>query len=146
MQISQLPMVQIGKFLCLSDREFPEFFKTHPTLICRSIFNASRSLQTNRTCYLIALVCWAHFAQNSQIYWIAIIIFACLLSMLSRRQLWCIALTLKYSNDLHSTSQAIYVSCSHQTFYWPQWWEVCLKLWVNSSANLTRLFRLSYVP
>ena len=49
-------MVQIGKFLCLSDREFPEFFKTHPTLICRSIFNASRSLQTNRTCYLIALV------------------------------------------------------------------------------------------
>ena len=56
MQISRLPMVQIGKFQCLSHREFPEFFKTHPTLICRSIVQASRSLQTNRQCYLIALV------------------------------------------------------------------------------------------
>ena len=56
MQISQLPMVQIGKFQCLSHREFPEFFKTHPTLICRSIVQASRSLQTNRQCYSIALV------------------------------------------------------------------------------------------
>ena len=57
MQISQPPMVQIGKFQCLSNRAFPELFKTHPTLICRSIVQASRSLQTNRPCYLIALVC-----------------------------------------------------------------------------------------
>ena len=56
MQISQPPMVQIGKFQCLSHRAFPEFFKTHPTLICRSFVKASRSLQTNRQCYLIALV------------------------------------------------------------------------------------------
>ena len=39
-------MVRIGKFWRLSDREFPEFFKTHPTLICRSIVRASRRLQT----------------------------------------------------------------------------------------------------
>ncbi len=38
LHISQLPMVQIRKFLCPSVREFPEFFRTHPTLICRSIF------------------------------------------------------------------------------------------------------------
>ncbi len=38
LHISQLAMVQIGKFLCPSDREFPEFFRTHPTLISRSIF------------------------------------------------------------------------------------------------------------
>ena len=56
MQISQPPMVQIGKFQCLSYSEFPDFFKTHPTLNCRSIVQASRSLQTNRQCYLIALV------------------------------------------------------------------------------------------
>ena len=56
MQISQPPMVQIGKFQCLSHRAFPEFFKTHPTLIYRSIVQASTSLQTNRQCYPIALV------------------------------------------------------------------------------------------
>ena len=50
------PMVQIGKFQCLSHRAFPEFFKTHPTLICRSVVQASTSLQTNRQCYLIAPV------------------------------------------------------------------------------------------
>ena len=49
-------MAQIEKNQCPSNREFPEFFKTHPTLICRSIVKASRSLQTkpamlfNRTC------------------------------------------------------------------------------------------------
>ena len=57
MQISQLLKVQIQKFLCLSYREFPEFSRTHLTLICKSIFNASRSLQTKRTCYLTGLVC-----------------------------------------------------------------------------------------
>ena len=56
MQISQPPMVRIGKFQCLSHRAFPEFSKTHPTLICRSIVQTSRSLQSNRPCYLIALV------------------------------------------------------------------------------------------
>ena len=55
MQISQPPMVQIGNFQCLSHRAFPEFFKTHPTLIYRSIVQASTSLQTNRQCYLIAI-------------------------------------------------------------------------------------------
>ncbi len=58
-------MVQIGKFQCLSYSEFPEFFKTHPTLICRSIVKASRSLQTNRQCYLIALV----YYQMDHIWW-----------------------------------------------------------------------------
>ena len=56
MQISQLLKVQIQKFLCLSYREFPEFSRTHLTLICKSIFNASRSVQTKRTCYLTGLV------------------------------------------------------------------------------------------
>ena len=56
MQISQLLKVQIQKFLCLSYREFPEFSRTHLTLICKSILNASRSLQTKRTCYLTGLV------------------------------------------------------------------------------------------
>ena len=56
MQISQLPIVEIGKFQCLSHREFPEFFKTYPTLIYRSIAQASKSIQTNRQCYLITLV------------------------------------------------------------------------------------------
>ena len=46
MQLSQLPLVQIVKFQCLSNREFPEFFKTHPTYISRSILKGSRSLQT----------------------------------------------------------------------------------------------------
>ena len=32
-QISQLLIGQIEKFWCLSDREFPEFFKTHPTFL-----------------------------------------------------------------------------------------------------------------
>ena len=39
-------MVQIGKFLCLSDREFPEFFKTHPTFIFRSNLSASKNKKT----------------------------------------------------------------------------------------------------
>ena len=39
-------MVQIQISQCLSYREFPKFFRTHPTLICKSIFNASRRLQT----------------------------------------------------------------------------------------------------
>ena len=52
MQISQLPLVKIGKFHCQSHRAFPKFFKTHPTLICRSIVQASRSLQKNQQCYL----------------------------------------------------------------------------------------------
>ena len=30
-KLSQLPLVQIVKFQCLSNRKFPEFFKTHPT-------------------------------------------------------------------------------------------------------------------
>ena len=32
-----------------------EFYKTQPTLILRLIVQASRSFQTNRQCYLIAL-------------------------------------------------------------------------------------------
>ena len=32
-RISQLLIGQIEKFWCLSDREFTEFFKTHPTFI-----------------------------------------------------------------------------------------------------------------
>ena len=56
MQISQLLKVLIQKFLCLSQREFPEFSRTHLTLICKFIFNASRSFQTKRTCYLTGLV------------------------------------------------------------------------------------------
>ena len=53
-------MVQIEKNQCPSYREFHKYFKTHPTLICRSIVKASRSLQTKpamlsrRTCiYLL---------------------------------------------------------------------------------------------
>ena len=34
----------------------PDFCRTHLILICKSIFNASRSLQTKRTCYLTSLV------------------------------------------------------------------------------------------
>ena len=56
MQISQLLNVQIQKFLCLSYREFPEFSRTHLTLFCKSISNASMRLQTKRTCYLTGLV------------------------------------------------------------------------------------------
>ena len=37
MQIAQLSLVQIQKSQCLSDREFPEFFKTHPTFILNPI-------------------------------------------------------------------------------------------------------------
>ena len=55
MQIYQLPIVQFGKVQCLSHRAFPDFFKTLSTFICRSIVQASRILQTNRPCYLIAL-------------------------------------------------------------------------------------------
>ena len=61
-------MVQIEKNQCPSNREFPEFFKTHPTLICRSIVKTSRSLQTklaslsDRTCNCSQTfyfnVCW----------------------------------------------------------------------------------------
>ena len=53
-------MVQIEKKnQCPSSIEFPEFFKTHPTLICRSIVKASTSLQTkpamlsDRTCNIV---------------------------------------------------------------------------------------------
>ena len=34
------------KFLCSLDWKFPEFFKTHRTFICSSLFRASRSLWT----------------------------------------------------------------------------------------------------
>ena len=43
MQISQLSLLQ-----CPSNREFPEFFKTHPTFVCRSIFRASMSFQNQK--------------------------------------------------------------------------------------------------
>ena len=52
MQLSQLPLVQIVKFQCLSNREFPEFFKTHPTYISRSILKGSRSLQTKPAIFI----------------------------------------------------------------------------------------------
>ena len=52
-------MLRIVKNQCQSNREFPEFFKTHPTLISRLIVKASRSLQTkpamlsDRTCIVL---------------------------------------------------------------------------------------------
>ena len=45
-QPSEVLMVQIGKPQHPLNGEFTEFFKTHPTLICRLIFKASRILQT----------------------------------------------------------------------------------------------------
>ena len=41
-------MVQIEKSQCLSNREFPEFFKTHPTFIIKSNFKASRTQKPKR--------------------------------------------------------------------------------------------------
>ena len=49
-------MVQIWKFLCLSDREFPEFFKTHPTFIFRSNLSASKNKKQNQRIYFYGLV------------------------------------------------------------------------------------------
>ena len=42
-------MVQIVKSQCPMKREFPEFFKAHPTFISSSILMASRRLQTRLT-------------------------------------------------------------------------------------------------
>ena len=52
-QLSQLALVQIIKFQCLTSPEFPEFFKTHPTFICRSIFKASMGLQTKPAMFFV---------------------------------------------------------------------------------------------
>ena len=49
-------MAQIEKSWCLLNREFPEFFKTHPTFIFRSSLRACRSLKPNRPLYFAALV------------------------------------------------------------------------------------------
>ena len=49
-------MVQIEKSQCLLNREFPKFFKTHPTFIFRSNFKACRSLKPKGPVYLSALV------------------------------------------------------------------------------------------
>ena len=69
-------MVQIVKSQCPMNREFPEFFKTHPTFICSSIFKASRSLQTRLTkfdmlscssCMSSVLAClfkWQYFLER----------------------------------------------------------------------------------
>ena len=40
-------------FQWLSNRKFPEFFKTHPTFICRSILKSSRSLQTKGASFIV---------------------------------------------------------------------------------------------
>ena len=48
-QISQLLIGQIEKFWCLSDREFPEFFKTHPTFV-PSPFQSGVISKMPRTC------------------------------------------------------------------------------------------------
>ena len=56
MQIYLLPIDQFGKFLCLSDREFPEFCKTHPTFIFRSNLSASKNKKQNRRIYFSGLV------------------------------------------------------------------------------------------
>ena len=57
MSVSLLPVDQFGKFLCLSDREFPEFFKTHPTFIFRSHLSASKNKKQNRRIYFSGIVC-----------------------------------------------------------------------------------------
>ena len=52
-------MVQIVKSQCPMNREFPEFFKTHPTFICiqflRPLGAFNQDLQ-NRTHYLAVVV------------------------------------------------------------------------------------------
>ena len=52
-QLSLLPLVQIQKFQCLTTREFPELFKTHPTVVSRSIFKASRRLQNKEASFIV---------------------------------------------------------------------------------------------
>ena len=59
-------MVQIGISQCLLNREFPEFFKTHPTFICRSIFKASRSFQT-KPATLSCHLCTVQFSPDKSI-------------------------------------------------------------------------------
>ena len=51
-QISQLLIGQIEKFWCLSDREFPEFFKTHPTFV-PSHFQSGVISKMPRTCVFL---------------------------------------------------------------------------------------------
>ena len=51
-QISQLLIGQIENFLCLSDREFPEFFKTHPTFV-PSHFQSGVISKMPRTCVFL---------------------------------------------------------------------------------------------
>ena len=55
-QISQLLIGQIEKFLCLSDREFPEFFKTHPTFV-PSHFQSGVISKMPRTCVFFGTPC-----------------------------------------------------------------------------------------
>ena len=43
-KLSQLPLVKIEIFHFPSNRELPEFFKTHPTFVCRFIFRACTCL------------------------------------------------------------------------------------------------------
>ena len=50
--ISQVFFGKNTKFLCSLDWKFPEFFKTHPTFICSSLFRASRSLWTLTSVFL----------------------------------------------------------------------------------------------
>ena len=57
-------MVEIEKSWCLFNREFPEFFKTHPTFILRSNFKASRTLKPKRPVLLWYIICslkWSCF-------------------------------------------------------------------------------------
>ena len=55
-QISQLLIGQIEKFWCLSDREFPEFFKTHPTFV-PSHFQSGVISKMPRTCVFFGTPC-----------------------------------------------------------------------------------------
>ena len=52
-QFSQLIIGQIGKFLCLSDRKFPEFFETPPTFISKTFYGFLEFLWSFRNFYLI---------------------------------------------------------------------------------------------
>ena len=62
-------MVQIEKSQCLLNREFPEFFKTHPTFIFRSKFKASRTLKLKRRVLLPTIVSYSHKSQVLSIKW-----------------------------------------------------------------------------
>ena len=55
-QISQLLIGQIEIFLSLSDREFPEYFKTHPTFVPGHFQNGVIS-KMPKTCFFFGTPC-----------------------------------------------------------------------------------------